>query len=145
MAKIKLIKEEWRYHNNTKGLIPDGRLILVKLFDGTITTANYKVKAGIPGFYKKGLPINVSWWHEIKPEDYTIEMCPECGEETIIFSDGITPCRNCGAPVIPCSVCLENGNCNNDCDFSKILKENSGIATNRKVLKKEAAIVYPML
>lgn len=144
MANINFKKEEWRDRNNTKSLIPDGRLVLVKLFDGTITTAKYKVKAGVPAFFRKGLPISVSWWHEINPEDYTIEMCPECGEETIIFSDGITPCRNCGAPVIPCSECSGKGNCN-DCDFLKIRKEYGGMATNRKVLKKEAAIVYPML
>ena len=37
--------------------------------------------------------------------EYTIEMCPNCMTEQVIYSKGITPCSNCGHPLAPCSVC----------------------------------------
>ena len=51
----------------------------------------------------------------MRPEDYTIEDCPFCGEYVAIRSTGITACPECGKPVIPCSCCpLKRG-----CDYSK--------------------------
>lgn len=48
-----------------------------------------------------------------KAEDYTIEYCPWCDSEQIIYSHGVTACPNCGKPLAPCSVCIdENGDCN---------------------------------
>lgn len=34
-----------------------------------------------------------------------LEQCPECGEEVVIYNEGITPCPECGEPLAPCSVC----------------------------------------
>lgn len=38
-------------------------------------------------------------------EHYTIEFCPWCGYEAVIYSKGITACHFCGKPLAPCSVC----------------------------------------
>ncbi|MBQ3569522.1 MAG: hypothetical protein IJA20_02490 [Methanocorpusculum sp.] len=34
-----------------------------------------------------------------------LELCPECQEEVIIYNEGITPCPDCGEPLVPCSIC----------------------------------------
>lgn len=57
----------------------------------------------------------------MKISDYTIEYCPWCDSEQVIYSKGITACPNCGKPLAPCSVC---DCCNYDicpygCDGSK--------------------------
>lgn len=51
------------------------------------------------------------WVSEMNAMEYTIEMCPNCMTEQVIYSKGITPCSNCGHPLAPCSVCEE---CNYD-------------------------------
>ena len=45
------------------------------------------------------------WVSEMNAMEYTIEMCPNCMTEQVIYSKGITPCSNCGHPLAPCSVC----------------------------------------
>lgn len=41
---------------------------------------------------------------------FTIEYCPWCDSETVIFASGITACPHCGKPLAPCSMC-------EDCDY----------------------------
>lgn len=43
--------------------------------------------------------------NQIRPENYTIEWCPFCDSEQVIYSKGITACPECGAPLAPCSMC----------------------------------------
>ena len=44
---------------------------------------------------------------------FTIEMCPCCGFETIVWSHGVTKCQHCNVPIAPCGVCMdEHGDCN---------------------------------
>lgn len=43
----------------------------------------------------------------IDPDDYTIECCPFCENEAVIFAKGITACPECGASLAPCSMCEE--------------------------------------
>lgn len=38
------------------------------------------------------------------PKDFTIEICPWCGKEQVIYAKGITRCL-CGKPLVPCSMC----------------------------------------
>lgn len=38
------------------------------------------------------------------PKDFTIEICPWCGKEQVIYTKGITRCL-CGKPLAPCSMC----------------------------------------
>ena len=42
---------------------------------------------------------------KINIHDYTIEWCPFCGSEQVIYSTGITACPECGKPLTPCSMC----------------------------------------
>lgn len=37
----------------------------------------------------------------------TIEWCPNCEEEVVIFSDRVQKCPNCGDRIFPCSACEE--------------------------------------
>ena len=43
-------------------------------------------------------------------QDYTYEWCPNCKNDVVIYSQGITACPNCGEPLVPCSQC-------EDCDY----------------------------
>ena len=36
--------------------------------------------------------------------DYTIEPCPWCGSEQVIYAMGVTRCV-CGKPLAPCTMC----------------------------------------
>ena len=76
-----------------------------------------------------------------KIEDYTIEMCPWCETEQVIFSHGVTGCPNCGKPLAPCSVCTEeNGGCDYDkCPYGCDGSENDGKKpiTNRAITEEE--------
>lgn len=36
---------------------------------------------------------------------YTLELCPYCDTEVVIYSKGVTACPQCKKPVVPCSVC----------------------------------------
>ena len=36
---------------------------------------------------------------------YTLEYCPFCDEEVVIYSTGITACPECDKPLAPCSMC----------------------------------------
>lgn len=43
-------------------------------------------------------------------QDYTVEWCPNCEKEVVIYSQGVTACPSCGEPLAPCSQC-------EDCDY----------------------------
>lgn len=43
----------------------------------------------------------------LRRNDYTIEFCPYCENEVYIHATGITKCPECGKPLAPCSVCME--------------------------------------
>lgn len=47
----------------------------------------------------------------INPDDYTIEYCPWCDSEQVIYAEGVTACPTCGKPLAPCSMC-------EGCDFT---------------------------
>lgn len=54
----------------------------------------------------------------MKPEDYTIEYCPFCDTDVAIHAHGITACPECGKPLAPCSVCVdERGDCFKPCPY----------------------------
>ena len=38
-------------------------------------------------------------------EVFTIEICPKCGGEEVVWAKGVTRCPDCGAPIAPCSMC----------------------------------------
>lgn len=137
------MEENWLEVKDAVDIIPDGRNVLVKMTDGSVKTAKYSVKNGIVGFFKKGKLIHPKFWHEINLDDYILELCPECEGESIIFAHGITPCNKCGYPMYPCSGCSRPF-CN-ECIYDRITSENGRKANNRKILKKEAAIVYAAL
>lgn len=48
-------------------------------------------------------------------ELFTIEACPCCGGEQVIWSHGVTRCPECGAALAPCSVCMDE---RGSCDYS---------------------------
>lgn len=52
---------------------------------------------------------------------FTIEPCPNCGGEEVIWADGITRCPDCGAPIAPCSTCehCDYATCPYGCDGSE--------------------------
>lgn len=76
---------------------------------------------------------------------FCVEMCPECGNEEVVYAEGITECPDCGYPVAPCSQC-------ESCDYSTCLygcdgTENDGHkeVTNPKVTKEFASRIYKYL
>lgn len=38
-------------------------------------------------------------------ENYTVEWCPYCEQEVVIYAHTITECPECGEKLFPCSVC----------------------------------------
>lgn len=50
---------------------------------------------------------------------FTVEFCPCCNTEQIIWSHGITECGLCKAPLAPCGVCMEehHGECSIHCPY----------------------------
>lgn len=69
-------------------------------------------------------------------EDYTIEWCPWCENEQVIFSKGITRCPDCGKPLAPCSVCEE---CVKNCPYGCTGGEEDAEkeVTNRDITEEE--------
>lgn len=83
--------------------------------------------------------------NEINLADYTIECCPFCDTEQVIFAKGVTACPNCGKPLAPCSMC-EN------CDYSTCPYGCTGGAedefkkiTNEAISKERAKALYKLL
>ena len=52
--------------------------------------------------------------HKYKWEDYTMEYCPFCENEVVVYSNCVTACPYCGRPLAPCSMCEE---CVDDCPY----------------------------
>lgn len=131
------MKEKWLDIMDAVNIIPDGRTVLVKMENGAFKTAKYDVKNGIVGFFRKNKLIYPKMWHEINLDDYILELCPECEEEIIIFTHGITACNHCGYPVYPCSGC-RRPNCE-ECAYDGITSKKGRKANNRKILKKRSS------
>lgn len=79
------------------------------------------------------------------PDDYTIEYCPFCDSEQVIFAKGITACPECGKPLAPCSMCEE-------CDYSTCPygctggeKDEHLEVTNPPISKEMAEALYKLL
>lgn len=76
---------------------------------------------------------------------YTIEYCPNCDSEQVIYTKGITACPNCGFPLAPCSCCSE---CDyNTCPYgcSGTYKDKYKKITNPIISKDEAQRLYQYL
>lgn len=39
------------------------------------------------------------------PEDYAMAYCWKCGEDKVVYSKGLTRCRDCGTILYSCSTC----------------------------------------
>lgn len=70
-------------------------------------------------------------------DDYTIEWCPWCDSEQVIFSKGVTACPNCGLPLAPCSMCesCNYDDCPYDCDGTE--NDERKLITNREITEEE--------
>lgn len=48
------------------------------------------------------------------------EWCPNCGQETDIWSEGVSACQHCGKPLLPCSMCdMEEVDYCHKCPYEK--------------------------
>lgn len=76
-------------------------------------------------------------------EDYTIECCPFCDSEQVIFSKGVTRCPDCGKPLAPCSVCEE---CVTECPYGcdGTINDSYKEVTNRDITEEEK-LLYALL
>ena len=79
------------------------------------------------------------------PDDYTIEYCPYCNSEQVIYAKGITACPECETPLAPCSMC-------EDCDYDTCPYGCSGgeadehkEVTNQKITKAQGNAIYKHL
>lgn len=81
----------------------------------------------------------------INIDDYTIEYCPWCDSEQIIYATGVTACPECGASLAPCSMCedCDRNICPYGCDGS----DNDGKKpiTNPPISKEMAKEIYKLL
>lgn len=81
----------------------------------------------------------------INPGDYTIEFCPYCDSEQVIFSKGVTACPECGKPLAPCSMCEE---CNYEtCPYGCTGGSEDEVkpVTNPPITKELAEKIYKLL
>lgn len=76
---------------------------------------------------------------------YTIEYCPFCDNEVVIFSKGVTACPECGKPLAPCSMC-------EDCNYEKCPYGCTGCSedefkevTNPTITREESQRLYKFL
>lgn len=72
---------------------------------------------------------------DINPGDYTIEWCPYCEAEQVVYTEGITSCQ-CGATLLPCSACEgSSGGCSTEtCPYKDVAEDEE----KRKSLAKPA-------
>ena len=82
---------------------------------------------------------------KINPMDYTIEYCPNCDSEQVIYATGITACPECGQPLAPCSVCVS-------CDYETCpygctggTEDSYKKVTNPPIPKDMAEKIYKLL
>lgn len=77
--------------------------------------------------------------------EYTIEYCPFCDSEQVIFAKGITSCPNCGKPLAPCSMCEK---CNYEtCHYGCTGGEEDEFkkVTNPAISKEMVETLYKLL
>lgn len=76
---------------------------------------------------------------------FTIEYCPFCDSEQVIFQKGITACPSCGKPLAPCSMCED---CNrNTCPYGCTGGEEDELkpVTNPQIKAEDARYLYQFL
>lgn len=80
---------------------------------------------------------NITEYFGMKASNYTIEYCPWCESEVVIFATGVTACPKCGKPLAPCSVCdtCDYETCPYGCDGSE--RDEYKKITNRSITKAE--------
>lgn len=83
---------------------------------------------------------------------FTIEFCPWCNADQIIFAHGTTKCPDCGHVLIPCSVCIDMyGDClgHEECPYKEVedTPEEKKVATNVPInlTEEEQAFIYKHL
>ena len=59
----------------------------------------------------------------------TFELCPQCGIEQRVYAFGISTCPDCGAEIIPCSMCRE---CRTPCVYDEIRTAGGGKGRRRR-------------
>lgn len=59
----------------------------------------------------------------------TFELCPQCGIEQSVYAFGISTCPDCGAGIIPCSMCRE---CRTPCVYEEIRNAGGGKGRRRR-------------
>lgn len=76
---------------------------------------------------------------------YTIEYCPNCDSEQVIYTQGITACPNCDFPLAPCSCCskCDYETCPYGCTGTD--KDKYKKITNPIITKDEVQRLYPYL
>jgi hypothetical protein len=81
----------------------------------------------------------------INPNDYTIEYCPHCDSEQVIYAKGITACPECGAPLAPCSMCVscDYATCPYGCTGGE--EDSHKTITNPHISKEIAKKLYKLL
>lgn len=77
--------------------------------------------------------------------DFTIEYCPWCDNDTVIYKIGVTACPECGKPLAPCSMCVRCNyeTCAYGCTGGK--EDEFKTITNPKITSKEASTLYGLL
>ena len=76
---------------------------------------------------------------------YTIEYCPFCDSEAVIFQTGVTACPHCGKPLAPCSMCegCDYASCPYGCDGTE--NDERKIVTNPLINPGDAEYLYQHL
>lgn len=77
--------------------------------------------------------------------DFTIEYCPFCDSEQVIYSKGVTACPDCGKPLAPCSMCenCDYGTCPYGCTGGA--EDEFKEVTNPPISKEMADQIYKLL
>lgn len=80
---------------------------------------------------------------------FTIGVCPNCGNEQVIWSHGVTRCPECKKPIAPCNVCMDEIG---DCDYSRCPYGCNGTdedlckrVTMPDIFEEDAELLYPFL
>lgn len=83
--------------------------------------------------------------NDINPADFTIEYCPNCDSEQVIYANGITSCPECGEPLAPCSMCesCDYATCPYGCTGGK--EDSYKPVTNPPISKEMVEYLYKIL
>lgn len=113
---IKNLTEEvitLKSRNGVFALPPQG--VMVTEFDKSLNNKRNYEKYGITQLFRG---------ENRKIPDTVTEWCPWCEQEVEIASSGLSRCSNCGKWLIPCSICKNNGDCE-DCVSDKLAKKKN--------------------